>query len=441
VVEHVSPSPGSGRAVPRRVLLAGLGALAGAAAGAVWPVDQRNVSGTGERLRDDQAAVGDDTELLNAMFACGGDVVVPARDYSVSVDESGACLVVGVPGTRIRFEQGAVVRLRPSSLGGYVVLSVSAADCRVSGGTIVGDIRLHSGEEGEWGHGVAVVAGADRCIVADVRSVECWGDGFYVGGAVTDVRLESCVAADNRRQGLSIVDAIRPRVVGGSYGGTGRLRWTAPASGIDLEPNPGGAVVEAVVEQVSLGGNRGHGLLVSARHGPVSATMTGCAASHNGDAGFMFDGAGTQLTLRDSSGAGNARGVAMSSDSTGITANAVVVSSSAGPGFVMDGTANRLIGCVATGNGGSGFVVRGSARGVVLDSCRGASNSLVGVVPDFDIGGAGTVLSAPRSAVGAGTASSAVVLRPGATGATVRDGAWSGTYAVTAYQDLRPTIG
>jgi hypothetical protein len=375
--------------------------------------------------------------LLNAMFARGGDVVVPPREYSVSVDEHGSCLVVDVPGTRVRFGAGTVIRLRSTHLAGYTVLSVSAADCLVSGGTFVGDLGDHAGTEGEWGHGVALEAGADRCVVEGVRSTACWGDGFYLAGAVVDVRILGCTAADNRRQGLSIVDAVRPRVTGGTFGGTGRLLQTVPASGIDLEPNPGGAVVGAVVEGVSLVGNRGHGLLVSARNGPVEAMVTHCSASRNGDAGFLVDGPGSAVSIRDCTAVTNARGVAFSADVSGVVAMRTVASTCTGAGFEVDGAANRLVSCTAAGNGGSGFIVRPTARDAVLDRCHGSSNSATAVLPDFDVGGPGTRLVGVRSRVGSGRASSAVVLRETAVGASVVDGEWTGPYALTSFQDRR----
>jgi hypothetical protein len=127
----------------------------------------------------------------------------------------------------------------------------------------------------------------------------------------------------------------------------------------------------------------------------------------------------------------------MSTDSRGVQAVGVVTSGCTGAGFVIDGSASSLTRCVASGNGGSGFLVRRTAVGSVLASCRGASNSTRGVLPDFDIEGPYTQLVSATSAAGVGTPSSAVVLRPTARGATVSGGAWTGPYAVATVQDLR----
>ena len=438
---HVSDESGAGRPLSRRVVIGAAVAGVAATAGLLRRNLEKSPSPSLpslERRVGSAGPVGDDTSRLNMMFARGDDVWVPAGDYRVSVDDRGSCLVVDVPGTRVVFQPGVTISLHPTKLGGYVVLSVEARDCTVTGGTIVGDLVTHSGSEGEWGHGVAIVAGADRCVLRGVRAMQCWGDGFYVNGGVADVHIDTCEAEGNRRQGLSVVDAVRPRITGGSYRATGRLGSTAPASGIDLEPNPGGAVVGAVVEGVTLSGNKGQGLLVSARHGPVSATVTRCTSSENINAGYMFDGPGTQVVLQDSSSLGNSVGVTLSSESKGILASRVVASGNHASGFALDGHGNRLTACVASQNGASGFLVKSTAVGSVIESCSGSSNSMSRTVPDFDVAGPGTLLVSARSVAGVGTPSSAVVVRAGAQGAFVRGGSWTGPYAVATVQDLRP---
>jgi len=190
-----------------------------------------------------------------------------------------------------------------------------------------------------------------------------------------------------------------------------------------------------------MSGNRGQGLLVSARHGPVSATVSGCTSSYNGGAGFMFDGPGTQLMLRDSTSVANGSGVSLSQQSKGVVVTRVLANRCLGPGFVVDGAGNKFAACVASGNRGSGFVVQRTAHRSVLDSCRGSSNSVSRVVPDFDISGLGTLLVSAQSVAGTGTPSSAVVVRSSALGSVVSGGSWTGPYAVATVQDLRAVSG
>ena len=116
----------------------------------------------------------------------------------------------------------------------------------------MGDVRDDVGGDGEWGHGIAVVAGADRLTLLDVTISNCWGDGIHVSGGVVQTVIEDCVSDSNRRQGLSIVDAVRPLIRGGRYSATGRFGHTSPAAGIDIEPNGGSQVLGARIEGVSL---------------------------------------------------------------------------------------------------------------------------------------------------------------------------------------------
>ena len=65
----------------------------------------------------------------------------------------------------------------------------------------------------------------------DLRKM--WGDGFYVGGA-KDTKFCGVIADNNRRQGLSIVEADGVIVPNSVFRNT---RGTRPSAGIDLEPD------------------------------------------------------------------------------------------------------------------------------------------------------------------------------------------------------------
>ncbi|NJN00443.1 MAG: right-handed parallel beta-helix repeat-containing protein, partial [Aquincola sp.] len=60
-----------------------------------------------------------------------------------------------------------------------------------------------------------------------------WGDGFYVEGA-KDTKFCGVTADNNRRQGLSIVEANGVLVTDSVFKNT---RGTRPSAGIDLEPS------------------------------------------------------------------------------------------------------------------------------------------------------------------------------------------------------------
>jgi len=91
---------------------------------------------------------------------------------------------------------------------------------------------------GEWRHGVNI-DGASNVVIVGLESSDQGGDGFYIGGddparPAQDVILKNCLASDNRRQGLSIVNARRVYVVDCEFDHT---NGTAPQFGIDIEPD------------------------------------------------------------------------------------------------------------------------------------------------------------------------------------------------------------
>ena len=229
--------------------------------------------------------IADDTAAINAaIIANPGKVLLfPAgRTYKI-VQASDADSVGGIrlnqDGTTLSL-YGATLQLAANTYGHYQMISVTAADCRVLGGKLIGDVVTHVGNTGERGHGISVGAGADRFIAEKVYATKCWGDGFFVFGRPADVSFVNCTADDNRRQGLSIIDAIRPRVTGGAYVNNGRTKYTGPGSGIDLEPDRGTTrdVINAAITAVTLAGNRGPGLWSSSNGRSITAVITRCRA-------------------------------------------------------------------------------------------------------------------------------------------------------------------
>jgi hypothetical protein len=83
------------------------------------------------------------------------------------------------------------------------------------------------------GQGIRIDGGAEHITISGVTAKEMWGDGFYVDGA-TNVKFCSVTADDNRRQGLSIIEADVLVVTNSVFKNT---QGTRPSAGIDLEPN------------------------------------------------------------------------------------------------------------------------------------------------------------------------------------------------------------
>ncbi len=142
-------------------------------------------------------------------------------------------------GTRLRFEDGAVLQALPSRHGQYAVLRIEdAQDITIEGrGVIRGERYEHQGSTGEWGMGILIFGGR-RIRISDVLVQSLWGDGVYVGRSARryseDIELRNVRARDNRRQGISVVSARRVRIINPDIRLT---HGTPPSAGIDLEPD------------------------------------------------------------------------------------------------------------------------------------------------------------------------------------------------------------
>lgn len=244
----------------------------------------------------DYGAKGDGTTLDHAAInsaitaGAGRTVYFPAGTYLVdAVSPNG--IKLNQPGTKLLLDQGAVIKVQTNNQAAYMALEVTAADCVIEGGTFFGDVDTHTGTTGEWGHLIVVQGGAHRLRIRAVTVTKAWGDGIAIQNNPSDVSVVDVVADDNRRQGMSIIHATRPRVTGGVYKNTGLTKATAPTAGIDVEPNAAGFVTDCVISGVTLSGNKGPGLQVATASGSsAEVTITGCRAVGSTGAGFYLVG-------------------------------------------------------------------------------------------------------------------------------------------------------
>lgn len=116
---------------------------------------------------------------------------------------------------------------------------------------------------GEHRHG-CTIRDATNVRIEGLESSNTGGDGFYVGGGgdnpCYNVKLLGVIADNNRRQGLSITSCRGLRVIDGRFTNT---NGTAPAAGIDIEPNAGTDLLDdVVIVRPYLYNNAGGGLTV-----------------------------------------------------------------------------------------------------------------------------------------------------------------------------------
>jgi hypothetical protein len=355
----------------------------------------------------------DDTAAINAAIAAnpGKVLLFPAgRTYQISQwadNDAGGGIKLNQPGTTL-WMHGAKIRLKANPYTHYQMINVTAADCRVIGGTLIGDVLTHTGTTGEWGYGISVGGGGHRFIAENVYATLCWGDGFFIWERPTDVCFLNCVSEDNRRQGCSIIDAVRPRITGGAYINNGVTKFTGPGGGIDLEPDPGSArdVIDAVITGVTLTGNRGLGLWSSSNGRTVTATITACRSIGNGGTGFLVDGVNNLTTLNSCESNGNAaNGFSIGTNvgqPVGTKINGCVAQANTAYGITDYGIDTQITGGSVEKNAKAGLDLHGDGNIVLGTSAVGNCTANVSDV-QVDVYSANASLSGVKSVAGANT--------------------------------------
>jgi hypothetical protein len=137
----------------------------------------------------------------------------------------------------------------------------------VAGGTLLGERAEHVGTSGAGGMGIRISDGAQHVTISGVTAKAMWGDGFYVEGA-TDIEFCAVTADNNRRQGLSIIEADGVTVMGSVFKNT---NGTRPSAGIDLEPDkPEQEITNVQIQNSKFIDNAGPGIEIAGKRGRIS---------------------------------------------------------------------------------------------------------------------------------------------------------------------------
>lgn len=277
-------------------------------------LDARGFGVRGDGVHDDTQAL---QSAIDALPASGGTLHIGPGRYLVDPVKSLRLR----DRTRLAMADDAVLVAKPNDAPrAYVISIIGVSDVEVTGGRIVGDRDRHLSAQGEWGHGI-MVRGARRVRLRGMHISRCWGDGISVGGisgkqvvSSRDVLIEDVVCADNRRQGLTIGRSQQVRVRRCEFVDTA---GTLPACGIDIEPDPGAAAADILIEDCLMRGNHGSGLQIY--RGGRGIDVRRCMIRGNrGDGVLILNG--EDCLLEDNELQRNGlRGVAVRGASRGIT--------------------------------------------------------------------------------------------------------------------------
>ena len=185
----------------------------------------------------------DDSSLFVAfMGLCNGPTHTTAyienKEIYTSVPSGEAFGAIVIPSYTTLVISGTISQLPNNYEKFNLILIRDVKDVEVKGGVLVGDKDSHTGNTGEWGHGIRV-AGAKNVLVSGVSVSKFWGDGIdIIEGASNDaknVTITMCDITDCRRNGIS-VEAGQNIVILSCRSNYNGVNGTPPRAGLDIEP-------------------------------------------------------------------------------------------------------------------------------------------------------------------------------------------------------------
>ena len=208
----------------------------------------------------------------------------------------------------IQFEPGVVVEAKRGEFqgkGDSLFAGANLENVRLLG--YGATLRMHKEDyrkepyaKAEW-RMVLSLGSCTNVTVEGLRLESSGGDGIYVGVAnkeqpyCKDIVIRNVTCSDNYRQGISVISAenllIENCVMEGTEG-------TAPAAGIDFEPNnENERLVNCVVRHCSFADNQGAGILVylkplKATSAPISLSFESCLVRDGQNDGIIVGAIG-----------------------------------------------------------------------------------------------------------------------------------------------------
>jgi hypothetical protein len=197
-----------------------------------------------------------------------------------------------------------------------------------------------------------VLSGARNVTLNALSSYNAKGDGLYIGdqssGPSVNVTLINSTFAENYRQGMSITCASGLTVTACQFKASA---GTAPAAGVDIEPNTADSVIESLLFQnCTFEGNVGGGLQISLRPQPSALQESGSYLNCS----FINNRSSSGVILVNSRGARFSGGAMSGNAVDGMT--------------ILAATDTALASITMARNGRSGIQTVGSYSSLAIDS-------------------------------------------------------------------------
>lgn len=234
------------------------------------------------------------TACLQEAIASGAQTVV--------VDNTGHDWIVSPIALRsdleLVFADGVVVRALPGAFHALNDALFAAQNCQDVTLRGEGLARLVMNKQdyqdaavykrSEWRH-LINIRGCENVRIEQLTLESSGGDGIYIGSTrdmpgCKNVLINAITARDQHRQGISVISAEKLRISNSSFNGT---KGTAPAAGIDFEPNHAREWLDdCVVENCEFNDNAGAGMTLylnklTAESRPISVLFKNCRMAGN----------------------------------------------------------------------------------------------------------------------------------------------------------------
>ncbi|KXU93640.1 hypothetical protein CR51_28845 [Caballeronia megalochromosomata] len=189
--------------------------------------------------------------------------------------------------THIRFASGASIKLLPHNADIYQMMLIEdVSNVIVENAYLDGSKELNSASGGEHGMGFSILGGQNVHLVSPT-TINTWGDGIYINDSQSKQNTPTYnLVVDNhkadgcRRQGVSIISGDTITFNTPTWQ---NINGTAPACGLDFEPNDNSAVFKNItINSPTTANCKGGGINVwfGSLPGPVSKTVSIAITNH-----------------------------------------------------------------------------------------------------------------------------------------------------------------
>jgi polygalacturonase len=229
----------------------------------------------------------------------------------VRIDSAGVDLRTN---SHIRFATGASIKLLAHSTPSYQIMRMwDVNNVQIENAYLDGSKELNSAtnDPNEGGQGMGLsIAGATNVTITSPTTINCWGDGVYIGNSYrtrttpsNGVTITKHVSDGNRRQGATITSGSNITFDTPTWSNT---KGTMPSAGLDIEPNDNNAVLQNIKVISPTTNNTRYGILVylGALPGPVAKSVSIDITNHRDNAAYhvAYAVGGLQLNGRTVTG-------------------------------------------------------------------------------------------------------------------------------------------